>query len=51
MKLLITGGAGFIGSHAAAHFASLGWDVTVVDNLSRNDLLGNGTALPPSDYN
>lgn len=33
--IMITGGAGFIGSNAAQHFASSGWDVTVLDNLSR----------------
>lgn len=35
MKILITGGAGFIGSHAADHFMRLGHDVSVLDNLSR----------------
>ncbi|MBP9814166.1 GDP-mannose 4,6-dehydratase [Candidatus Woesebacteria bacterium] len=35
MKILITGGAGFIGSNAAAHFLRKGWDVTIFDNLSR----------------
>jgi CDP-paratose 2-epimerase len=34
-RLLITGGAGFIGVNAASHFANSGWVVTVVDNLSR----------------
>ena len=34
-SILITGGAGFIGVNSALHFAALGWDVTVVDNLSR----------------
>ena len=34
-RLLITGGAGFIGVNAASHFAKAGWSVTVVDNLSR----------------
>lgn len=34
-KILITGGAGFIGVNAAKHFAGTGWQVTVVDNLSR----------------
>lgn len=35
MKILITGGAGFIGSHAADHFMKLGHQVSVLDNLSR----------------
>ncbi len=35
MRILITGGAGFIGSNAAAHFLRKGWDVTIYDNLSR----------------
>ena len=34
-SILITGGAGFIGVNSARHFASKGWQVTVVDNLSR----------------
>jgi CDP-paratose 2-epimerase len=35
MKWIITGGAGFIGSHAAARFHRAGHHVVVVDNLSR----------------
>ncbi|MEY3175907.1 MAG: hypothetical protein RLZZ436_3821 [Planctomycetota bacterium] len=34
MKLLITGGAGFIGSHLAEHSLQKGWQVAVVDDLS-----------------
>jgi CDP-paratose 2-epimerase len=34
-KLLITGGAGFIGANAVVHYARSGWEVTVLDNLSR----------------
>lgn len=34
MRILITGGAGFIGSHLAAAAAQAGDDVLVVDNLS-----------------
>lgn len=34
-RILITGGAGFIGSNAAAHFTKNGYAVTVFDNLSR----------------
>lgn len=33
MKVLVTGGAGFIGSHLADHLISLGHEVVVVDNL------------------
>ena len=35
MRYLITGGAGFIGVNAAAHYAQQGHSVTVFDNLSR----------------
>ena len=34
MKILVTGGAGFIGSHAAERFLELGHDVVILDNLS-----------------
>lgn len=33
MKVLITGGAGFIGSNLVDECVKLGWDVVVVDNL------------------
>jgi UDP-glucose 4-epimerase len=33
-KALVTGGAGFIGSHVADLFIGNGWDVTIVDDLS-----------------
>jgi NAD dependent epimerase/dehydratase family enzyme len=33
MKVLITGGAGFIGSHVTELFCDLGYSVTVVDDL------------------
>jgi CDP-paratose 2-epimerase len=39
--ILITGGAGFIGVHAARHFHDLGWSVTVLDNLSRRGTAEN----------
>ncbi len=33
-RLLVTGGAGYVGSHCARAFAEAGWEVTVFDNLS-----------------
>jgi UDP-glucose 4-epimerase len=33
-RILVTGGAGFIGSHVADAFAGAGADVTVLDDLS-----------------
>ncbi len=40
MKVLITGGAGLVGSHAAEYYAKKGWDVVVLDNLMRSKLFG-----------
>src|SRR5206468_4286517 len=36
MNILITGGCGFIGCNAAARFAQLGHEVTLLDNLRRH---------------
>lgn len=36
MKVLVTGGAGFIGSNCVARFAEKEFEVTVFDDLSRN---------------
>ncbi|MEH7384981.1 NAD-dependent epimerase/dehydratase family protein [Bacillus sp. JJ1521] len=44
MKVLVTGGAGFIGSHIVDLLVELGYEVIVVDNLSS----GNSTFLPPN---
>lgn len=40
-KILITGGAGFIGCNSALKFKELGWDVLIFDNLSRKGTLEN----------
>jgi UDP-glucose 4-epimerase len=34
MRILVTGGAGFIGSHVAEHLLARGHEVAIVDNLS-----------------
>ena len=41
MKLLITGGCGFLGSNLASHALSLGLDLCVFDNLYRQGSAGN----------
>lgn len=34
MKILVTGGAGFIGSHIVDHMIQLGHNISIIDNLS-----------------
>jgi UDP-glucose 4-epimerase len=43
MRVLITGGAGFIGSHLTQKFADNGNDVVVLDNLSRGNKIDKET--------
>ncbi|ADQ67269.1 NAD-dependent epimerase/dehydratase family protein [Halogeometricum borinquense] len=38
-SVLVTGGAGFVGSHAVEYYAERGSDVTALDNLSRTETL------------
>ncbi len=38
MKALVTGGAGFIGSHIAERLVNTGWSVVVLDDLSSGNL-------------
>lgn len=38
-RILVTGGAGFVGSHVTEFYAKQGADVTAVDNLSRAETL------------
>ena len=43
MKILLTGGAGYIGSHVSLALLDSGHDVTILDNLST----GNKKIIPP----
>ncbi|MCX5657813.1 MAG: GDP-mannose 4,6-dehydratase [Candidatus Omnitrophica bacterium] len=40
MKILVTGGAGLVGSHCAEYFAKKGHEVVILDNLMRSKLFG-----------
>lgn len=40
-NILVTGGAGFIGSHVVEHYAQKGHQVVVLDNISRLKLLSH----------
>ena len=51
VHVLVTGGAGFIGSHVAAFYAGRGGRVTVLDNLSRQKLLGKSEANALHNWN
>lgn len=46
-RILVTGGAGYIGSHTAVELMQQGYDVTIVDNLSNSnvDVLDGITAI------
>ena len=45
MRVLITGGAGFVEGHVAEYYARKGYEVVVFDNLSRAELLGHETNM------
>ena len=38
MRVLLTGGAGYIGSHTALSLIDSGYDVTIVDDLKNLDV-------------
>jgi UDP-glucose 4-epimerase len=52
MRVLITGGAGFIGSHLAERCLKQGWEVSIVDDLSTGSLdnLGHLKDLPGFEF-
>lgn len=50
-RFLVSGGAGFIGSHVAEYYAKRGAEVTVLDNLSRSSMLGKSIGNPFYNWN
>lgn len=55
-KILVTGGAGYIGSHTAVELIKSGYEVVIVDNLSNSraeviDSIQKITGTKPSFYN
>ncbi|MDY6769865.1 MAG: SDR family NAD(P)-dependent oxidoreductase, partial [Candidatus Nanohaloarchaea archaeon] len=44
MKVLVTGGAGFVGSHVAEYYAQQGDEVIALDNLSRAEVLADASS-------
>jgi len=51
MNILVTGGAGFVGSHVAEYYARKGNRVVVFDNLSRAEILGKSVGDPLYNWN
>lgn len=49
-RILVTGGAGYIGSHVARELDSRGFDVTVIDLLRENFGTGNRWAVPAAAH-
>jgi len=49
LRILVTGGGGFVGSHVVEHYARHGDDVIAFDNLSRSKMLGK--SVGEEDYN
>lgn len=44
-KVLITGGAGFLGTHVCSMYAGMGWEVVAYDNLTKHELARTGYSV------
>ena len=49
MKVLVSGGASFIGSHVAEFFSRKGYEVVVLDNFTRSEVSKKDKNI--SEYN
>lgn len=51
-RVLVTGGAGFLGSHICEHYIKKGWEVIAYDNLTKYELMRTGYNVDGArDYN
>ena len=52
MRVLVTGGCGFLGSHICEMYRKRGWEVISFDNMTKGELLRTGYATDASrDHN
>jgi len=52
MKVLVTGGCGFLGSHVCEYYINKGWEVIAYDNMTKHELQRTGFATEAArDYN
>ena len=50
MKVLVTGGCGFLGSHVCEHFINRGWEVVAYDNMTKHELRRTGFDVDAARY-
>jgi CDP-paratose 2-epimerase len=51
MRVFVTGGCGFLGSHVCEYFKNKGWDVVAYDNLTKFELARTGYPEAVREYN
>jgi len=50
MRVLVTGGCGFLGSHICELFRNKGWDVIAFDNLAKHEFARNAYMKPEARF-
>ena len=50
MKVLVTGGCGFLGSHICEMYKKMGWEVIAYDNLAKHEFKRNPYMRPEARY-